>query len=400
MSACSLLTSALWAEEQVPVTLDSVVERIRTHNPDLAAARFLIQEAEGRHIQSGRLSNPELNIDYSQDPVFKEPEIQIGFSQRFPLTSRLRLERNMTATEKVQAENEVMEIERLLIAEARQSIIRILYIQQKRRLLEKQTEILRELASFLKEASSRGEISLLEARQAQVEADLFSMEIRQLHTAEITATSTLQILLGIDSPQELQVEGNLQSPQLEVSVAEPTLRADYQMARQRLEAARQKVDLEQARRYEDVELGVFAGVGREKDGIRGYETETIIGLKIAVPLPLWNRNEGSILEAQARERRREYELSSIRRTILQETESARREMLEWKQLYQEMEQRLLPLANEHAALADESWRQGLTDIQTVLRVQEKRVQLNLTQLEALREFHLSRIRYESSITSH
>ena len=97
----------LHAEPAVVITLSSVGDRIRAQNPNLAAARLRIQEAIGRMNQSGRLANPELEAGVDHNPNFHEGKFEIGVSQRFPVTDRLKLEKDVSVTELQSAEAEV-----------------------------------------------------------------------------------------------------------------------------------------------------------------------------------------------------------------------------------------------------------------------------------------------------
>lgn len=397
MPALCLLAVSLCAEEPIKVTLSSVEERIRNYNPELAAARWRIDEARGRHDQSGRLANPELSVGYSQDSRFGERELQVGLAQRFPLTSRLRLEKGVSDAEWKAVEQEVREVKRQLISEVRQRVIHILAIRERSRLLERQLEIARAFATFLGETASRGEGSSLDAAQAKVEADMLTLEIRQLQVEEMAGIGGLKPLLGVSPDQELEVTGELESPQLPERLIDLELRPDYQTMRYRMEAANQGVELEKSRKYEDVEVGFFAGVKREEEIADRYRTEGVFGIALTVPLPLWNRNEGAILEARARTRRMEIELSSLARKIRLEAETARAEMRQWAQLHREIEQNLFPLATEQTLAAEQAYSQGLVEIQTVFRARERRIQLDRARLDALRAFHLAKIRYESAL---
>ncbi len=82
-------TSLLRAES---FTLESAVAYARKNNADLAAARFSIDEASARLLQAGRLSNPEVESELTPNVRGREYTFGIGFSQKFPLTNRLRLE--------------------------------------------------------------------------------------------------------------------------------------------------------------------------------------------------------------------------------------------------------------------------------------------------------------------
>ena len=90
---------SLMAQPGTVVTLASVAERVRVQNPNLRAARFTIDEAVGRLRQSGRLENPELETEIEHNTRFSEGRIEIGLRQEFPVTDRLRLEKQLGATE-------------------------------------------------------------------------------------------------------------------------------------------------------------------------------------------------------------------------------------------------------------------------------------------------------------
>ncbi|MDB6079923.1 MAG: TolC family protein, partial [Akkermansiaceae bacterium] len=116
-----------------------------------------------------------------------------------------------------------------------------------------------------------------------------------------------------------------------------------------------------------------------------------------IPLPLWNQNEGAIEEAQAKQERKEKEALALARNIRLEAEAARSEMEQWAQLTAEIRDTLLPLADEQSSLAETAYKSGQGEIQSVLRSREKRLQLAAARLDALRDYNLARVRYQSSL---
>ena len=62
--------------------------------------------------QSGRLSNPDLETSFEHNSRFREGKLEIGLSQRFPVTGRLQLEKNVSLTELKASESEVREVGR------------------------------------------------------------------------------------------------------------------------------------------------------------------------------------------------------------------------------------------------------------------------------------------------
>ena len=395
--ALASMAHPLCAEPAVVVSLASVGNRIRAQNPDLAAARLRIQEALGRMNQAGRLTNPELETSLEHNPRFREGKLEIGFSQRFPVTGRLQLEKDVSLTELKAAEAEVREVERQLTGQAREAVVKILATHQRRALLRKQSGVAGEFAKFLSEIAAKGEGSPLDAGQAKLEAASLAMEMRLLDAGETALVGELKPLLGMHPGEALTVGGTLPEPTIPGTAAELARRPDFQAAKLDALAAKQGVALEQARRYDDVEAGIFTGAERTEDAPNGYGNEAIVGLRLKVALPFWNNNEGAIQEAEAKQQRKEKEAIALSRNIRLEADAARNEMQEWLKMIAEINDTLLPLADEQASLAETTYRNGQGEIQSVLRSREKRLQLAAARLDALREFHLARVRHETAL---
>lgn len=384
------------AEPAVVVSLTSVGDRVRAQNPGLAAARLRIREANGRLTQSGRLQNPELGFELSHDPRFRERAAEISFSQRFPLTNRLALEKSVSATEVKVAAAEVREVERQLIAQAREGIVKVLATRQRRELLKSQVEASQRFAGTLADSAEKGEASRLDAGAAKLEAAGIGIGLRQLDAEEAAAVGEVKPLLGVLPGETLLVSGTLPQAALPAGAADPAARPDFQAAVLEAEAAGQSVALEHAKRREDVEAGVFFGVERSQDAPDGYEREGIVGLRFTLPLPLWNKNEGAIEEAKARQERLQKQAVALGRGIRLEAEAAAAEMRQWLALVQEAEETLLPLADQQATAAEDAWSQGQGELGNVFRARERQLQLQASRLDALREFHLARVRYEAA----
>jgi cobalt-zinc-cadmium efflux system outer membrane protein len=395
--ALAVMTLPLRGESTVIVSLDSVGDRIRAQNPELAAARLRIHEALGRMKQSGRFANPELETILENNTRFREGRFQVEISQRFPVTNRLRLEKEISLTELKASEMEVREIERQLIARARDGVVKLLAARQCRNLLAEQSTASKKLAAFLADAATRGEGSALEAGQAKLESTSLLIETRRLAAEEAAFVGDLKSLLGMRPSDSLSIGGTLPEPSFPKGAVAQSRRSDLQVAQLEATAAAQGVTLEQARRYDDVEGGLFAAAERSEDAPKGYDNEGIVGLRVKIPLPLWNNHQGAIESARAQQQRKEMEAIALSRTIHQQVETARAEMTEWAALVREISHTLLPLANEQAVLTETAHREGHGNIQSVFRYREKVLQLATARLDSLREFHLARVRYESAL---
>ncbi|MDB6071012.1 MAG: TolC family protein, partial [Verrucomicrobiales bacterium] len=102
-----------------PFSPDSAAAYAIAHNPDLAVARATLDEARARVLQAGNLANPELETEVRPNLAGREFSAGITYSQRFPLTNRLRLEKALSLAAVKTAEIEIQANARTLAAEVK-----------------------------------------------------------------------------------------------------------------------------------------------------------------------------------------------------------------------------------------------------------------------------------------
>lgn len=392
----ALLLSSACAAPTIVITYDGIPARVKNQNPQLAAARQQIGEAFHRASQSGRLENPRLDASFRHSPSFREGGLEIGISQKFPVTDRLAREKEISQAEIKAAELEVEGAGQKLIAEARAAFIEVLTIRKRRELLGRQSALTNELAASISAAAEKGEGSPLDAGQARVEAMQSATEMRQLDAKEAAATGVLKALLGIRPSEAVAASGTLGPARLPSGNSDPSRRADYRIAQLENDIAARQVDLEKTKRYEDWEGGVFVSGDRSEDAPSGYENEAMVGFKLSIPLPFWNKNEAKVAEAVAAKERKRLETKALASGIRAEADATLAEMREWAHLVAEIDSRLLPLATKQAADTETAWRNGQTEFQSVLKSRAQRLQLEMTRLDALRDFHLARARHQAA----
>lgn len=391
-----MTASFLHAAPGVVITLENVPQRVRADHPDLAAARLRIREASARWIQSGRLENPRLEVALEHTPRFNERRAEVGLSQRFPVTNRLALEKSVSRTLIEAAEAEVKEFERVLVEEAMAAVVEVLAVRGRSELLGLQRDGAAEFADRLGVAAERGEASALDAGMARLDAATLEAEIRSVSGDEAAALAKLRPLLGLESGAPVHVAGTLEEPRLPTATG-AIARPDLQNAWLRTVAAGQAVAVEEARRREDVEAGVMAAVERAEDAPKGYQRDTFFGIRLQIPLPWWDRNEGNIEEARARHERLRLEGIALEKAANHEVVAAREEMEEWLRVARDVEQGALAFAAEQLQLVEQAVAQGQGDLSLLFRARQQQAALGVARLDAVKRFHLARIRHEAAL---
>ena len=379
------------------LTLDftDIASRVRSHHPSLKAARLAIDEARGRQLGAGRLSNPSLETSFQNESRVSPRSTIFSLDQAFPVTKRLGLEKKLSAQLVQAAELEVRDVERRIIAEARTFAVKLLALEQHLTLHRQQMELARKLSTFAKERAAAGEVSPLDAAQTQVNLQRLLLETRKMETERLGLTGSLRPMLGIAATDTLQLSGSLTTTTLP-SGMNWHRRPDYLLAKTKSEAAQTEADLARARRWQDMSAGFFAAREQQDVAARTTERTGFVGFRISIPLPLWNRNQGEIAEKAASAERARLEQEALASQITSEADTARREMEANAALLHETRDQLLPLVIEQTTKLEKAYEAGQTDLLTLLRARDQRLELESGALDAARDFHLARIRFEAA----
>lgn len=383
---------------EVRLTPASAADYARRHNPALAAARFRIEEARGRLTQSGRLSNPEFETEFRHTPDFAERTFEVSFMQKFPVTNRLRLEKAVGRAELAAAQAEVRDAERKLAASVETAAIKIVALEQQRILRDKQLVNSREAAEAAIKRASVGEASTVDAAQFELETRQLETERLQLEVERVALVGELRPLLGLRGSNTLNVSGDLPAPdRLPSSKPDVASRPDVVAARHTAQAAEQTATLAIKNKWEDFGAGVVTEAERRMDEPEGLVNEYMVGFRISLPLPFWNKNEGRIQETRAAAQRARKEVEARVVEAMGEAAGARGEMAALAKVIADMDDQLLPKSRELESQLRQIYATGQGTLTEVLRATERRLTLESRRLDALRDYHLARIRHAAAV---
>jgi cobalt-zinc-cadmium efflux system outer membrane protein len=382
------------------LSLADIGMKVRTSHPTLKAARLAVEEARGRQLGSGRLANPTMGYAFQNQSKVSPQTGIFSIDQAFPITRRLSLEKKLTTQLVGAAELEVRDAERRLIAEAQSLAVQLMSLTQQRALRKQQTALASKLSEFVRGRAKVGEISALDAAQAQVDAQRLLLETRKLETTSISLMGQLKPMLGLSPEETLTLSGDLPDLLVPNMGAGWMQRADYQLAQTKIAAAMTDQQLARARRLPDVKAGLFASREMQDVTPTNRQYTGYYGFSISIPLPFWNRNQGEIAEKAASAERALLESEALGKQIISEAETARREMQANADLAHETRDKLLPLVIEQTDKLEKAYEQGQTNLLTILRAREQRLLLEAAALDAVRDFHLARIRYEAATGKH
>jgi cobalt-zinc-cadmium efflux system outer membrane protein len=393
-TAFFILISMSAPAAQVRLTFENIETYTVAHNPALAAARLRIDEARGRLRQAGRLRNPEFELEYSQNVRSPENRFAASLTQRFPLTRRLQLEKKLSQAELAVVEAEVRNAERKIVEEARIGLVKLLALRAQRALREKQIGNSRELAEFTRKRMESAEASVIDVTQVELDVAQLNADLFQLKAEGAAILGDLRSVIGASTADSIVIEETLPEiappPRPMLNLA---LRPDFAAATHKTAAARHGEALARAERFEDVGIGFSADRDKAEDMPDGLQRDTMTGIRLSIPLPLWNRNEGRVQEAAAASKRARLEENALAIGIRAEAAAAREQVRMLADLVRSLSGVLLPRAAQIEGQIRTAYSTGQSTLTDVLRARDKRLFLERQRLDALRDYHLARVRH-------
>lgn len=285
------------AEPAGALSLEAALDLALAANSELSAATNELRAVEGALIQAGLRPNPDISasVEDTQNRATRTTTFQIG--QVLELGGK-RAARVATAERGRDVADADLAARRLEVRAAVVGLFFDVLVAQERL---QQTEDLVALAQRASLAAARrvaaGKISPVEETKARVAEAAARIELNQAHADLVTARKRLAATWGSMQPRFKQAEGRTD--------ALPALLDDDALAR-RLETApalrrwHHEVDrlvaqaeLEKAKRIPNVTVS-----GGAKQVEELGRTQAVVGLSI--PFPVFDRNQGNVLEALRR----------------------------------------------------------------------------------------------------
>lgn len=378
------------------ITLVSVPRQVARANPDLIAARLMIDEARGRHLGAGRLMNPEIELSGRRMTEGSEGGFSVGLMQKFPVTARLRLEKAVTAAQIAAAEAEVADKQRMLTAEAETMAVKVLAMRAQIGIAESQASLAEKLTEIATARAAANE-SAIDAAQMRLEARQQRNSIRRMQAEIAAMNELLKPMLGLSAASRLDITGALPSARAPSAGQPGDARPDIQAALHRVDAAGQSVDLAKARKWEEFSAGLMVDRSRVMDMPEGLRNETMVGVRLSIPLPFWNKNQGEIAEMTAMRARAGAEVEALRLKAQGEVSSAKKQMERLLPFLTESTNQLLPMARQQIERVREAYSNNKASLQDLLRARDQLLMVEMTAVDALRDFHLARVRWKAAL---
>lgn len=279
-----------------PLTLDAAILRAFQSNPGLRAAGRDLDIAAGQRLQAGAVPNPELS--YLSEGVKKDARTTtVQINQAIELGGKRGARIALAEREREVASADLASYRSALRADVITAFFDVLTAQERLLLAQASQELSQKVTGAASRRVIAGKISPVEETRARVAEASTKIELSQAGNDLALAKRRLAATWGSSEP----IIGVLEIPVMPIGAHPATaellahLPAAPQLTRARSEIDRQAavVDVERSRRFPDLTVSL----GSKRDEQLG-QRQTVIGL--AIPFPLFDRNQGNLLSALRR----------------------------------------------------------------------------------------------------
>lgn len=389
------------------ITLQQLEQMALQQNPTLVQADAVVQVAEGRKTQSNLYPNPIVGVQLEElsqrDPTGQNDEhIFFTMEQTVLLGGKRGKAGNLFEQEKQLAQQNV-EMQRLRVLNS----VRILYY----RLLGIQTEIqvrqrlagvAEEAVGVTRELFNVGSADRPDLLEAEIESQSVQLGLASANNRLDNLRRQMAAVVGNPELVIARVAGSIDSnpPELDQEKLLSDLLSQspqVKAAQVQVESRKAAIPLAQSEWVPDLRL---------RGGI-GYNYETLesvgdpVGLEgffeVAIPVPLFNRNQGKVASARAEQTSAEREVDRIRLELTAKFSTAFAEYLDAKTIAERYRNEMLPRAREAYDLYLESFQQMTAAYPQVLIAQRSQYQLEVDYVAAVTRQWVAALELQGSL---
>lgn len=366
-----------------PLSLAKAIELAMEGNPEVAAAKRQWEAAEGQVLQGRSRPNPELA--YSLEDTRSKTRTQ-SWQLNLPVELGGKRAARTKAAEKSreQAQAQLAELQATVRANVAAAYFDVLTAQERLVLARDSAALAKSSTDTVSKRVAAGKVSPVEESKARVAEAGVRVELAQAASEQRNALSRLFALLGrIDAPYTV-LEGKAENLPSVPSLADlqPLISSAPGVVLARIEVDRRKAltDLEQSKRVPDVTVSV--GMQRSNETQRN-----VLLFGVSVPLPVFDRNQGNLLEALKLEDKARDELQAATVRMHSEVAQARERLSTITAEVQSLQQDVLPGAKSAYDAATIGFENGKFNFLEVLDAQRTYFTAKSQYLKALGEAH-------------
>lgn len=376
-------TGALTLREALALALE--------RSPELAAFSWEIRARDAHAVQAGRLPNPELrteveNIGGSGNrQAFEETETTVRLAQLIELGGKRGKRERLAQLSSALATWDYEAKRLVVLSETSKAFVETLVAQERVALATELEQTSRRAVDAVGAQIAAGGASPVSGLRTQLGVEKLDLERRRAEQELVAARIGLAATWGSHDPRFARLAGDLADiqPPPPVDDLVDRLDANPDLARwtTELEERRAALHLEQAGRVPDVTVG--AGGRHFSDN-----GDTAVVFELTIPLPVFDRNDGAIAEAESRLGKAHAERSAARVSAHTALATTSARLAAAYERAERLRTVVIPQATRTLDQTLDTYQKGVVGYLEVLDAQRSLFDLRAEYLTALESYHL------------
>lgn len=373
------------SEPAAPLTLNAALELALGANPELSAAGRELEALDATITQAQARPNPVL-LALIEDTRREARTTTLQLNQPIELGGKrgARIEAAERGRDAASLELEAKRAE--IRAAVTAAFFDVLVAQERLRLAQASVELAQRASAAAARRVTAGKVSPVEETRARVAEAAVRVEQAQAASEVATARRRLAATWGNSSPRFERVEGDPEAlpPLPAMADLNARLAASPNLLRARIEVDRRQslAEVERSRSVPDM-IVILGGKRIEELDIN----QAILG--VSIPIPIFDRNQGNLLEALRRTDKARDELSATGIRLSNELVQAHERLNTARQEVASLQRDILPGAQSAYDAATKGFELGKFSFLEVLDAQRTSFQAKSQYLRALAEAHRS-----------
>lgn len=397
--------------EPTQLALQQVVEYSLQNNGDLKSFR----EEKGIHdagkVRAGLLPNPTLDLEAGTGALTgssAENSLELGISQEFFLAGKRDKRLSIAERELDMYRWQLADRERVLREDVKTLYYDLLLTEQRLALTDRSIALNRQLFDVATERLAAGDIP-------ELELNLVKVELARSEGAKIEVArnlnknqAKLSMLMGFHGGEKYVISGELTSATTQIKTL-----ADLKLLALEQRPDVKALEAEKMRSDADVILSNAEGIpnltaglvfrrdksSMEIGGVEGRDTAYTIGLKLSMPIPVFDRNKAGIQEATAKRNSTDSRLLAATSNVERDVETAYASYQSSEEVLSLYKTNIIPQLEENLKLTQEAYRLGEVDILTVIQEQKKFFEVTDGYLSAWHDRQTALVKLESAVAT-
>jgi cobalt-zinc-cadmium efflux system outer membrane protein len=371
-------------------SMQEAIDSVIINNPELATLKLELDAAEARLKQEGLWDNPTFTAEsenFSGDnPGFSRTENTFWLSQPFLMGGKRSFRTRIALQEREIVRLNYDAQRRYVIQEVEEAVYSILSAQQMIEFAQQAEEIARDVckvkeSKMLNDPYSSEVLLSIELELSEAEINVLSAK-KDLNIAKRQLANLLgdsEVYTGECSET---LERNYNIPEYaELKNCLLSRNPEILVHKIRKEQGNNLVKYAKSERIPDVELSLGVRQFNEDD------TYSFVG-GLSVPIPLFNRNQGGIQEALAKQKRIEVDKNATKNRLILELDEHYRTFQIMEQEIAVLRNRILPKAEEMLEKIMEGYEEKEVPYIGVLEARRKQIATKKKYIETLKEFNV------------